>query len=295
MVKARAKDSRSVDGVVKNTTVSMEGFLGHDFLRGSKLEILRGFLSFPVGSTKEIFDQFKTIKGHIFREQNANRKERFLYVEGKRKNKVLLVAHADTFLDNSDDVCNFVRVGKGQFIRGVDENGKSVLMGADDRVGVAMLWLLRESGHSILLVDGEEYGLRGSSWLANDNKDILDRINRRHQFVINLDLRGGRRFKCYNVGSKKFKQFIEERTGYLESDKNPAAADICAICKTICGANFSVGYYNEHEVIEILNVRAWLHTFNTISELISDPALPKFELKPSTRDNLRKIAKALKI
>ncbi len=44
----------------------------------------------------------------------------------------------------------------------------------------------------------------GSTWLMYDekNRDIADRINNNHQFIIQFDRRGGKDFKCYNVGTE---------------------------------------------------------------------------------------------
>ena len=54
----------------------------------NEITVLKEFLNFPTGSTEEVFAQFKTIEGHVFRESDRVGKERFLYVEGSRKNKV---------------------------------------------------------------------------------------------------------------------------------------------------------------------------------------------------------------
>jgi hypothetical protein len=55
-------------------------------------------------------------------------------------------------------------------------------IGADDRAGCAILWLLKDLGHSLLITDGEEKGGIGSKWLMNDteNADIAEEINTEH-------------------------------------------------------------------------------------------------------------------
>ncbi|MGO8879455.1 MAG: hypothetical protein ACLPVO_01055 [Desulfomonilaceae bacterium] len=61
------------------------------------IEVLRSFLEIPLGSADCVFDRFLEIPGAIYLGQGM---ERFLYVRGTRNNKVLLVAHADTYWDH---------------------------------------------------------------------------------------------------------------------------------------------------------------------------------------------------
>jgi hypothetical protein len=37
-------------------------------------------------------------------------------------------------------------------------------LGADDRAGLAILWLLRDLGHSLMVTDLEEHGRMGSTY-----------------------------------------------------------------------------------------------------------------------------------
>ena len=53
------------------------------------------------------------------------------------------------------------------FEDGVYSSGDDLCgIGADDRAGCAMLWLLRDSGHSLLILDGEEHGQVGAAFFA---------------------------------------------------------------------------------------------------------------------------------
>jgi hypothetical protein len=80
-------------------------------------------------------------------------------------------------------------------------------IGADDRAGCAMLYLLRKSGHSILITDGEEHGRQGSHYLVNHFPELCSELNN-HRFMIQLDRRNARDFKCYDVGTANFTKFI---------------------------------------------------------------------------------------
>ncbi len=148
-------------------------------------------------------------------------------------------------------------------------------LGADDRAGCAMLWLLKDLGHSLLVTNGEEKGQSGSSWLMDHNKDIADEINRDHQFVIQLDRRNGKDFKCYDVGTDEFRSYVAEKTGYTEPDRR-ATTDIVTLCREIAGVNLSVGYHNEHGNQEYLNIAEWENTLNVVKEWLSEPNLERF-------------------
>ena len=154
---------------------------------------------------------------------------------------------------------------------------KNFGLGADDRAGCAMLWLLKDLGHSLLVTNGEEHGQTGSSWLMDHNKAIAEEINRDHQFVIEFDRRNGRDFKCYNVGTDEFRAYVAEKTGNTEPDRR-ATTDIVSLCRKIAGVNLSVGYHNEHHDNEYLNIAEWEHTLDVVQKWLSEGKLPKFSL-----------------
>lgn len=243
----------------------------------NEIEILKHFLEYPTWTSKPIFEEFKKIENAIFREKNENGKERFLFVEGKREKKVVLIAHADTYFDEyykKDKHQKHFIESQGDFYIGKSETGKRIALGADDRAGCTILWVLRDSGHSILITDGEEHGNIGSNWLVNENSDIAKSINQ-HQFMIQFDRRNSSDFKCYNVGTDEFRAFIEEKTNYSEPDTG-SSTDICTLCHEICGVNFSVGYYNEHTDDEKINFKEWFNTLNMVKQLLNHD-LPRFK------------------
>jgi hypothetical protein len=152
-----------------------------EYENGNHLNVLKSFLEIPLGSADGVFDRFLEIPGAIYRGEGLNR---FLYVRGSRGNKVLFVAHADTYWDREygydPGPTNEISIEDGE-IRAVNEEFG---LGADDRAGCAMLWLLKDLGHSLLVTNGEELKQQGAKWLQSDNKDIYDEINHDHQFVI---------------------------------------------------------------------------------------------------------------
>lgn len=246
------------------------------------LKVLKEFLKIPISSSDGVFDKFLELPGAIFRGEG---KERFLYVPGKRTNKVLLVAHADTvwdshYLDTQDYEQKLI------FENDIIQSGSTVCgIGADDRSGCAILSLLKDMGHSLLITDGEEHGSIGSEWLMTspENRDIADLINQGHQFIVQFDRRNGKDFKCYNVGTDEFRAYISEKTGYTEPDRS-AGTDIVELCRNITGVNLSVGYHNEHSEDEYLDLKEWHNTLELCRKWLSEEDLPRF-----TKSNSRKI------
>lgn len=239
------------------------------FIMENKTEVLMEFLNFKNNSTKQVFDKFKTIPNHVFRYKTEL--EQFIFIEGTRDDKVVLIAHADTIWEGTTNLKKELKVKKG-----IIRNKKSGL-GADDRAGCAILWLLRNSGHSLLIVSGEEFGFQGSYFLKEENPDIYEIINK-HQFMIQFDRRNATDFKCYNVGSDDFREYIIKKTGYIEPNRF-SETDICCLCDKICGVNLSVGYYNEHEEGEYLIISEWLNTLGIVEKWLSEEKVNKF-LKP---------------
>lgn len=243
----------------------------------NEIEVLKQFLEFPIWTSEPIFEKFRTINNCDFREQSKSDKERFLFIEGQRESKVVLVAHADTFFDEFYKKTKLKHrvIENNGFFYGEEDNGNPCGLGADDRAGCAILWLLKDSGHSLLITDGEEHGRIGSEWLMRMHPDIADKINQ-HQFMIQFDRRNGTDFKCYQVGTDAFREYIAQKTGYSEPDRS-SYTDICSLCRDICGVNLSIGYYNEHTNEESINIQEWLHTLHMVKEILKHD-LPRFEL-----------------
>ena len=226
-----------------------------------RTSVLMDFLAFDPSSTNQVFDQFKTLSFYIYRENPEQKSERFIYIEGWRKDKVLLVAHADTYWDSRYENVKLY-IDEENHIKRIQG------IGGDDRAGCAVLWLLKDLGHSLLLVDSEEIGCLGSIWLAEHNKDIMDRINSQHSFVVEFDRQGSLDYKCYNVGTDKFRSYIEEVLGFTEPNKL-FASDIVYLCRDICGVNLSVGFYDEHTEIEYVNLTEWLYLAGLYEDWLS--------------------------
>ena len=236
-------------------------------------EILMHFLSFPLTESDGILGAFASLPNA---EAHFDGKKRcFVYVPGSRPDRVLLLAHADTVWDSA-----YGEEGAVQTLAEEDGilSGKDprVGIGADDRAGCAMLWLLRESGHSLLVLDGEEGGLIGSTHLSERYPALYDELNR-HSYMLQLDRRGATDYKVYRLPvSREFRSFIEEGIGYRDAGRS-SATDIVALCRDICGVNLSVGYANEHSAQETLSIPRWLATLEGVERLLT-PAQRRYPL-----------------
>lgn len=244
----------------------------------SDLEVLRNFLSLPHRASS-VLEKFATLPGAIVKSEGPM--ENFVYIPGTRKNPVLLVAHSDTadwWMPEDIELYE----GQSEISNG---NG---LLGADDRAGCAMLWLLRNTGHGLLITDGEERGGYGSAFLRWVHPKILREINRHHQFMIQIDLHGRNQFKCYGVGTAEFRAYIRQKTSFSEPDQ-ANFTDIVTLCTGICGVNLSCGYYEEHTPSECIVKQEWHDTLQLLRSWLAETDLPRFQLprKGKTRQAAR--------
>ncbi len=241
---------------------------------------------FLLSKSGAILDKFQNLSDSAIRILPPNKKfgnYGSVFVPGTRKDRVLLVAHVDTvWLDHpslrigfdgkkyfSKDIPLLSKKKKGYYAR------RKLGIGADDRAGCAILWHLRNLGHSLLLVDGEEMGCFGSQYLML-HPEMAEMIQD-HQFAVEFDRHGNNDLVYYTVGTWDFERYCPEQTGFKNA--KGTLTDICYLCKSMCGVNISVGYYNEHTGNEILVMDQWLRTANVAELWLSQGNLPKFDQK----------------
>lgn len=246
-------------------------------INSEEMAVLDKFLNMPVDSSEEIFAQFRCLDGVI--ERHGEGKEGYLYVPGSRKDRCVIAAHADTYFDKEYQgkvISSKVSYKDGIYFSESDESS----IGADDRAGCAMLWLLRNSGHSLLILDGEEHGQVGAGFLKDSNPELFNEINE-HSFILQLDRRGSSDYKYYSLPvTPEFIKYIEKSTGYMPV-QDKGKTDICTLCAKACGANLSIGYYDEHKPSERLCCDEWLNTYNIVKNMLMKP-LNKYPLKDTS-------------
>ena len=234
-------------------------------------DTLEMFCSLPISQSEDVLGMFATLPRAEYHFDGEFRN--FVYVPGTRADRVLLVAHADTVwhLDYNGEeytqtVTKTVFEGKTVY-RGTNA---AAGIGADDRAGCAILWLLRNSGHSLLVLDGEEHGQIGAHHVKDSYPALFDEWNR-HAYAIQLDRRNATDYKVYNLPvTQEFTDFIESATGYADAGRT-ARTDIVILCRDICGVNLSVGYHEEHSSEEYLVFEEWFHTLCVAEKLLTPP------------------------
>ncbi|TXT66026.1 MAG: hypothetical protein BAJALOKI3v1_50024 [Promethearchaeota archaeon] len=215
---------------------------------------------------KDVLEKFASLDNSI---SHGEYKERFVFIPGSRQDRVLLVAHADTVFNRMKP--------KIKFENGVFSSElKNCGIGADDRAGCAIVWALKDLGHSIFIADGEESGCVASNY-ASSIPEINDMLQD-HQFMIEFDRRGSNDLVFYDVGTKEFKSWCQHQFDGYKTNTG-SFTDISVLAKKICGVNISIGYYSQHTSRETLVYSQWLNTLEKSRKVLSQKNIPKFELK----------------
>lgn len=172
---------------------------------------------------------------------------------------ITLVAHVDTvFKERPEDVF-YDRI-------------KNVLwspqgLGADDRAGVFAIINIVKSGlrPHIIFTTGEEMGGLGAQVLTYIEPKPFAEM----KYIIQLDRRGKDDCIFYECDNVKFIEYIKS-FGFHE--EYGSFSDISELCPTwkIAGVNLSIGYENEHSLIEILYIDYFLSTVEKVKKMLKD-------------------------
>ena len=259
--------------------------------REARLSLLERFLSYPLNDSTPILQAFAALPNAIFC-QGSHPLERFVYISGTRSDPVLLVAHTDTVWDrhyDREEAHAQFQVTEDRIVSLSEQAG----LGADDRAGCAMLWHFRNSGHSLLLLDGEEKGHYGAKYLARDHRKLLRELNR-HCYILTLDYPGGRICHYHGVhNSSAFRKMIEQ-TYHCQVVTQKKGSDLPYLCRNACGVNIGVGYHSAHKATEFLSIPQWLDTLSLLEQQLPTAQKPYRtrklpRLKSYTLTQLKKI------
>ncbi len=233
------------------------------------IETLRTFLNTPLDSGDAIFERFAALPGAISH-RGTGPLQRYVYLPGTRKDRVVLVAHMDTVWDKA-----YGRPCPGEQTA-VLENGvfrgtvSGCGIGADCRAGCALLWQLRDCGHSILLVDGEEHGKRGAKYLKKSNPKLFRELNR-HCYMMEFDYSGTDCCLFNQVdNTRAFKRYMEQALGFADA-KGKGGCDLQILCRHICGANLGIGFHCCHTEREVLVCSEWENTLKKLGAFLEQP------------------------
>lgn len=240
----------------------------------SDKETLLKFLNFDLPDGESVLNEFGKLHGaiHIPRKDGF---DDFVYIPGSRDDRVVLVAHADTVAYDKDMPKTRVVIESPENI--LRSGTPKVGIGADDRAGCAIVYLLKDLGHSILITNGEENGNTCAKQMKIRHRDIVKELNR-HQYILEFDNGGVGNFKTYNIPvTEQFVKYIERCTGCKRQTKNVIHTDISQLCERICGANLSIGYYDKHWSEEKLHYTVWKDVLDNARDFLSK-SQPKFKL-----------------
>ena len=172
---------------------------------------------------------------------------------------ITLVAHVDTaFKERPEDIF-YDRV-------------KNVLwspqgLGADDRAGVFAIINIVKSGlrPHIIFTTGEEMGGLGAQVLTYREPKPFAEM----KYIIQLDRRGENDCIFYECDNVKFIEYIKS---FGFNEEYGSFSDISELCPTwkIAGVNLSIGYINEHSLIEILYIDYFLSTVEKVKKMLKD-------------------------
>ena len=229
------------------------------------------FLNKPVASSRSVMWEFSKLDGAVVHLPRKRSRGGFVYIPGTREDRVLLVARADTVWGSDFNSYSFPKqkpiFKNGCYINSTGETG----IGANNRAGCAILYLLRDTGHSLLVLDRQEYGFAlATREIWCDFHDLYNEMNR-HRYMMEFDLSGADGLKYYDMpASDEFKKYMSDGFGYHEVfPDGKRSTDICEMCDSICGVNVSTGYYNESTPREKLNYEQWLNTYVKARNLLS--------------------------
>jgi len=225
-------------------------------------EVLELFLNKELNSANSVFEEFGKIQNAKYFSDNLGNNG-FVYVPGTRDDRVLLIAHADTVFKHKEkpniEFDSFCYYSTDPY------NG----IGADDRAGCAIVYLLKDLGHSILIVNGEEEYTLGARNIVENYSDIFNELNSTHQYMLEFDKGGYGVFETYNLKvSNDFVRFLERKTQY-EKGNSILFTDICTLSRDICAANISIGYDYAHTQSEFLRYEYWEKTLNIFRDLLN--------------------------
>jgi hypothetical protein len=161
--------------------------------------IYEAFVQFAVMEVREVFEAFRSDRDAVG--------ELYLYRMGD-VTKPLVVVHADTVFCRPPKRQEVER--EGMIVR--RRLGSKEGLGADDRLGVALLWLLLKEfpQTAFLITDKEEQHQEGALAAARDLGDELAR----YPFLLQLDRRGTQHFAHYGHVTSEFMQALGDITGF---------------------------------------------------------------------------------
>lgn len=182
---------------------------------------------------------------------------------------IALVAHMDTvFKTPPSEENTYYDAEKGVI-------WSSVGAGHDDRAGIFAIIKILQSGlrPSIIFTCGEEQGGLGASALAEKYPDCpITGL----KYMIELDRRGTNDCVFYDCYCPEFVNYVE-KFGFCERWGSFSDISFLMPVWNIVGVNLSVGYEDEHNYTEILNIGPLFDTIRKVKQMLQEENIPDFK------------------
>ena len=183
-----------------------------------------------------------------------------MYIIAEGDNPVCLCAHMDTVYPTAPNILYY-------------DSDETVFwspqgLGADDRAGIYIILSLIKRGFrpSIVFTDLEECGCIGAKALVADYPQCIFKDCRA---IIELDRRGSYDAVYYECDNKDFEKLITSY-GFLTNYGTFSDISVLAPIWGIAAVNLSIGYYNEHQLIETLNFGECNAVLEKVSYMLED-------------------------
>lgn len=160
------------------------------------------------------------------------------------------------------------------------------LLGADDRAGIYAILQIIEAGFrpNVIFTTDEEIGGLGAQALVKKHKKCPFKDLK---FIIELDRSGQMDCVFYSCGNENFRVFIESY-GFITAKGTFTDISIIAPTWGIAATNLSVGYYYEHNPIEMLRWNELEATIFVVENILKQhkiaPAFKYIEAKHTYHD-----------
>lgn len=139
-------------------------------------------------------------------------------------------------------------------------------IGGDDRCGIYMIeQIIKRYDCSVLLTEDEEIGCVGADKFAKS--ELASELKDRFCYIIELDRRGKNDAVFYDLDNIYFEEFITEKHWKTNFG---TCSDISVIAPVLnCAAvNLSCGYYNEHTLVETINLKEMKTNIDEVCKLL---------------------------
>jgi len=148
-------------------------------------------------------------------------------------------------------------------------------IGADDRLGVAIIEFLLEKGYKFnwILTNGEECGGVGAGKMIKELK--LKEMFKHVNLVIGLDRSGSSHYVSYSEPYDDYSDILIKAGLIDEGCGSYSDCKDIADCLGVWHINIAVGYYNEHTDKEYFNINETEYAVYVVENLLKRNDIPK--------------------